>query len=208
MEESLKLWLIEQYVEHQNILYILPHARMEYLILSVQYSCVIIVLWFIGQFLWESSSRIFIFIWALLFSKYVYDFIDLYLDSVVLTDKGITIVKIDKWFKYKTDFFERKNIITISHTQSWFMDKLFNQWSITISLDHDSDYYIKNISKPNSQVSILNTYKFDALSRIKKIEEEVKQEAANQPDKFEILVDTLSEVIGSYMKHGNHDNDR
>ncbi len=139
----------------------------------------------------------------------MYDFIDLYLDSVVLTDKGITIVKIDKWFKYKTDFFERKSIITISHTQSWFIDKLFNQWSITISLDHNSDYFIKNISKPNTQVSILNTYKFDALSRIKKIEEEVKQEAANQPDKFEILVDTLSDVIGSYMKHGNgnHNND-
>lgn len=203
----MKLWLIEQYVEHQNILYILPHARIQYLLLSIQYSCIIIILWFFGQFLWDSSSWIFICIWALLFSKYIYDFIDLYLDSVVLTDKWITIIKIDKWFKYKTDFFERKSIITISHTQSWFTDKLFNQWSITISLDHNSDYYIKHISKPNTQVSILNAYKFDALSRIKKIEEEAKQEVTNQPDKFEILVDTLSEVIGSYMKYGNPGND-
>lgn len=144
----------------------------------------------------------------MLFSKYIYDFIDLYLDSVILTDKGITIVKIDKWFKYKTDFFERKSIITISHSQSWFMEKFFNQWSITISLDHNSDYYIKNISNPSTQVSILNTYKFDALSRMKKIEDEAQQVIANQPDKFEILVDTLSEVIGSYMKYGNQNNDR
>lgn len=179
---------------------------MQYLILSIQYSVIIIIIWFLWQLLWEFGSRIFICIWALLFSKYIYDFIDLYLDSVVLTDKWITIVKIDKWFRYKTDFFERKSIITVSHSQSWFMEKLLNQWSITISLDHNSDYYIKYVSKPNTQVSIINAYKFDALSRIKQLEEESKQEVINQPDKFEILVDTLSEVIGSYMKHEHQNN--
>lgn len=131
----------------------------------------------------------------------MYDFVDKYLDSVVLTDKWITMVTIDKRFKYKTDFFEWKSIVSISSAQHGFIDKLCNQWSITISLDHDSDYYIHHISKPSTQVSILNSYKFDALSRLKQMEELTKQEVANQPDKFEILVDTLSDVIGSYMRN-------
>lgn len=201
MEETLKLWLIEQYVEHQNILHILPHAWAEYLVLSVKYIVVVVVLWFCAQFLGESTTWLFACIGLLLCVKYIYDFVDSYLDSVVLTDKWITIVKIDKWFKYKVDFFEWKSIISISSTQTWFIDKFFNQWSLTISLDHDSDYYIKNISRPNTQVSMLNMYKFDALSRLKQAEEDAKQEIINQPDKFEILVDTLSDVIGSYMKY-------
>ena len=53
----------------------------------------------------------------LVFAKYIYDFLDRYMDTVVLTDKGITMVTINGRFTYKVDFFERKNIASISYEQ-------------------------------------------------------------------------------------------
>lgn len=134
------------------------------------------------------------------FAKYIYDFLDRYMDTVILTNKGITVVRIDGRFKYQVDFFERKNIASISHTQSWIVGKILNQWSIHISLDHDSDYTVDGVSWPGKQSSIINKYKFDTLSRISQ-EDLLVSQIEEQPDKFEILVDTLSEVIGTYMRN-------
>lgn len=135
----------------------------------------------------------------------MYDFLDKYLDTVILTNKGITIVKIDNRFSYKVDFFEWKSIIAISYSQSWLLDKVFDQWNLKISLDHDSDYEILSISNPWKQSSIINKYKFDALARIKQEELDTISVQESQPDKFELLVDTLSDVIGMYMKQNTKD---
>lgn len=110
----------------------------------------------------------------------------------------MTIVRIDNRFRYKIDFFEWKSIMAVSHAQSGVVDRLFDNGSINISLDHDSDYQIQGILSPWKQSSIINKLKFDSLSRI---EQEQQELHVVEPDKFEILVDTLSEVISSYMAH-------
>lgn len=135
-----------------------------------------------------------------IFTKYIYDFLDKYMDTVILTDKWITIVRIDGWFRYKVDFFEWKSVAAVSHAQTWLIDKLCGQGSIHISLDHDSDYAIEGVSSPGKQSSIINKYKFDTLARMSEAEE-LENTPTHQPDKFEILVDTLSDVIGTYMRN-------
>lgn len=201
MDESLKLGLVEQYVENQEILHILPHAWFPYLILTIKYGLGIIIIGLLRSAL-ESYMMWIQWLMAILgmiiFVKYMYDFLNKYLDTVILTDRWITIVRIDNWFRYKVDFFERKNIISIGHSQSGIVDRLFDQWDIQISLDHDSDYLIENVATPGRQSSIINKYKFDTLSRQSMELEEITQQ---QPDKFEVLVDTLSDVIESYMKN-------
>lgn len=203
MEESLKLGLIEQYVENQNILHILPHAWFPYLILTIKYWVWLIILWLLRKVFEDYLSAIqwlVAIIGLIIFVKYMYDFLNRYLDTVVLTDKWVTVVRIDNRFRYKVDFFERKNIISIGHSQSWIIDKLTDQGDLKISLDHDSDYLIEGVSSPGKQSSIVNKYKFDILSRL---DEEAENETLQQPDKFEVLVNTLSDVIESFMKN-NH----
>lgn len=88
--------------------------------------------------------------------------------------------------------------MAVSHAQSGVVDRLFDNGSINISLDHDSDYQIQGILSPWKQSSIINKLKFDSLSRLEQEQQELN---IVEPDKFELLVDTLSEVIGSYMAH-------
>lgn len=207
MEHTLKLWLIEQYIEDQEILHILPHARLRYLILTLQYCVGVVIVGLIWEYSGgrDSLQRVMGIIGIMAFGKYIHDFLDIYLDSVVLTNRGVTIVRIDGWFRYKVDFFERKNIISVSHSQGGIVDKIFNNWSVKIALDHDSDYTISGVAWPDKQSSIINKYKFEALDREKELEEIAAAQIMQQPDKFEILVDTLSDVIGAYMRQDRNE---
>lgn len=203
METSLKLGLVEQYVEHQDILHILPQAWLPYLEMTLKYSAVILILAVAYTFLDTISpiiQGVMAIAWLLVFAKYIYDFLDAYMDTVVLTDRGVTIVTIEWRFTYKVDFFDRKNIISLRFAQSWLIQRIFNEWTITISLDHDSDYTIQGVSRPQKQCSIINKLKFDMLTRAQQEEQNQQALAFNEPDKFEVLVDTLGEVINSYMR--------
>jgi hypothetical protein len=151
MDQSLKLGLVEQYVEHQEILHILPHAWLMYVILSIKYILAVVCLsvirsWFGGGIL--SFQWLMGLIGIAIFAKYIYDYLDRYMDTVVLTNRGITVVRIDNRFRYKIDFFEWKSIMAVSHAQSGVVDRLFDNGSINISLDHDSDYQIQGILSP------------------------------------------------------------
>ncbi|MFA7285095.1 MAG: hypothetical protein WC004_04735 [Candidatus Absconditabacterales bacterium] len=203
MEASLKLGLVEQYVEHQDIMHILPQAWLPYLELTLKYSAVVLILAVAYTFL-DTVGPIVQGIMAiaglLVFAKYIYDFLNAYMDTVVLTDRGVTIVTIEGWFTYKVDFFEWKNISSLRFTQSGLIQKIFNEGAVTISLDHDSDYVIQGVSHPQRQCSIINKLKFDMLTRVQQEEQSQQALAFNEPDKFEVLVDTLGEVINSYMR--------
>lgn len=198
MEQSLKLGLVEQYVEHQEILHILPHARFSYLVLTLKYGAVMIILWLLrpalGQ-IGESLQMVIGVVGIALFAKYVYDFLDKYMDTVILTNKGITIVRIDSRLKYKVDSFDWGSIIATSHSQGGIMDKLFNEGNIQISLDQDNEYSIEWVASPWKQSSIINKLRFDMMAQARDMELQ-----NTEPDKFDILVDTLSEVIWTYMK--------
>jgi|GEM_PF-5323804 len=98
MEASLKLGLVEQYVEHQDIMHILPQAWLPYLELTLKYSAVVLILAVAYTFL-DTVGPIVQGIMAiaglLVFAKYIYDFLNAYMDTVVLTDRGVTIVTIE-----------------------------------------------------------------------------------------------------------------
>jgi hypothetical protein len=53
------------------------------------------------------------------------DFFDDYLDTLILSHAGITLFTWDGILRYKTDFFARERIETISYVQHTLWDKLF-----------------------------------------------------------------------------------
>jgi len=70
---------------------------------------------------------IFVVLGILLLIKYTIDFLNFYLDCLVISPAGMTLFMREGVFEYKTDYFERHTIETISHTQNSFRDKLFDK---------------------------------------------------------------------------------
>ncbi len=87
------------------------------------------------------------------------DFLDLYLDVLVLTPKGIVLFMRNGLFYHKTDIFEWAKIETISHTQRGFWDKILLQGDLMITLEHGVEYPFERIASPNRHVQKLLMYK-------------------------------------------------
>ena len=133
-----------------------------------------------------------------LYLKYIYDFLNIYLDSVVLTNRGINILVVDGFMKYRMTSFGRKSIETVDYGQNGLLDYLIDSGNLTLSVDQGERFVIPSVYQPKKQANRIQKMKYEYLAQIQTSlpEEEVSV------DKFEILVDTLSSVITQYMKQG------
>ncbi|MEI8092040.1 MAG: hypothetical protein WCG98_07780 [bacterium] len=75
----------------------------------------------------EFLPRIFALLGIALFIKYIIDFFDLYLDSLLLSREGITLFTRDGLLRYKTDFFSWDTIETVSYVHNSIRDKVFSK---------------------------------------------------------------------------------
>ena len=79
----------------------------------------------------------------------------------------------------------------MSHTQDSLADKILQRGDIKISLEHGINYSFDNVPFPLKQANTIMRI------RDKHLMEEEMDEVDN--DKFDILVETLGEVIQDYM---------
>ncbi len=103
-------------------------------------------------------------------------------------------------FDYKTDFFERNKIETVSHTQNSFRDKIFARGDLVIKLEHGIEYPFDDINHPKKQVEKILKYK----------EQFAAKNAWDKPlpiadEKMAIIAEALSEVVKEYMEKKNVD---
>jgi len=122
------------------------------------------------------------------------DFLNVYLDGLVLSNRGITVFMWEGLFEYKTDFFEWNRIQAVSHTQNSFWDKIFARGDITITLEHGIEFPFENINFPQKQATKIMKYKNQFAPMI--------NEDWSGPigdDKMSIIAEALSEVVKEYM---------
>jgi len=93
------------------------------------------------------------------FIRYIIDFLNLYLDGLIMTDQGITLFMWEGLFDHKTDFFERSKIEAISYNQNSFRDKIFARGDLIIRLDHGVEYPFENVNFPQKQAEKIQKYK-------------------------------------------------
>lgn len=125
------------------------------------------------------------------------DAFDKLVDCIVLSKRWITFFARDSLFKYKTEFFWRDTIETISHQQNTFWDKLFIRWNIKIQLDHTITYDFENVTNPKKYVK-----------KIMKLKDQyITQKWYNKTPKNEIdsnqiwiLSEALSDAIKEYLE--------
>jgi len=196
--------IIKKYVEVENIHHVIWHngsilmreVLKTFLFLFVAY----IVYISISQYSnWHYRSRIFAGVWLYLFIKFVLNFLNLYLDALIFSDKWITLFMREWIWDYKTDIFERDKIETISFNQNSIRDKVFGKWDISIKLWHGVDFPFDNISRPKKQVWKIMRMKDHFLWQ--KRDRDLK-DLEWEENKFNILVEALWEVVQEYMEKG------
>lgn len=97
-------------------------------------------------------------------------------------------------FEYKTDFFERNKIETVSHDQNSFWDKIFSRGDLLIKLEHGIEYPFDDITLPKKQAEKILKYKSQFWSAIS-----VDKNSIND-EKMSIIAEALSEVVKEYME--------
>ena len=96
-------------------------------------------------------------------------------------------------FDYKTDFFERDKIETVSHAQNSFWDKLFSRGDLLVKLEHGIEYPFEDISYPQKQADKILKYK-EQFSSISPSDKTIIAD-----EKMAIIAEALSEVVKEYM---------
>ncbi len=183
---------IESLIGHNPSVYIRMVVRNIFM-LSVAYG-----VFTIANGIWEGHRHIttvFGVLWLFLLARFIINFLNLYLDAIVLTPTGIAIFRREWLLEYKTEFFERNKIELISFEQNSLLDKIFLKGDIIISLDYNTSFSFENISNPKKRVSEIMIAKHTNQAPPSFEAEPNEQDK----EKFDMLVETLGEVIQDYM---------
>lgn len=189
-----------------KVLWIIPQHAGEYFFISFEsvgyLSGLRIIIQLLVWIIWPKVTSILWGVWGIsIFIIYLYRFLQIYLDAIVLTNRWIVILD-QKWvLNYNQSLFERDAIQTISYSQHWVIDYILNRWDIVIWLEHGQDYVITSAYQPSKwSQRLINYHHQFQTALITPTMVHSAQEENNNPEKFDILVDTLSEIITDYMK--------
>lgn len=189
-----------------KVLWIIPQHVGEYFFISSESLAYLfglrVIIQLIEWLVWTKISGIIWWVgWIIIFGIYVYRFMQIYLDAIVLTNRWIVILDQQWIINYNQSIFERDAIQTISYSQHWIVDYILNRWDVIVGLEHWQDYIISSAYQPwKRSQRLLNYHHQYQTPLITPAMVQSAQEENSNPEKFDILVDTLSEIITDYMK--------
>lgn len=192
--------IIKKYVTVDQVLYVIWHNWSIFLRSLIRILFFLLVLWWIYFFLDKYLVRnllpwIFALIGVGFFIKYIIDFFNDYLDTLLLSKEGITLFTWDGILRYKTDFFSRNMIETVSYVHNSIRDKIFSKWDIMIKLEHEIEYPFENVSRPQKQMAKILKYKEQYAT----FQASKKEEIEINDAKISILAEALGEVVKEYL---------
>ena len=193
--------LIKKYVNAKDIERIIGHSSTVYLKRSILTIVLLFVVFIIFSLLNHTSPAeywkwIFGGIWLLLFAKRAIDFLDAYLDCLILTKDSVILFLREGLLEYKTEVFSRNKITTISRNQNWLWDKLFGKGDLLIKLEFDTEFPFADISAPKKQAGKLTVLKESFLTKQKQT---IEKDLSDDNERFNVLVEAMSEVVKEYM---------
>ena len=135
-------------------------------------------------------------IWVFLFIKRVLDFLNLYLDCLILSKDHAILFLREGRLEYKTEFFSRNKINTISSSQNGIRNKIWSVGDIVIKLEFDTEFPFADVTNPKKQVSKLITLKEQFMERQKQV---IEKDLHEDDQRFNVLVEAMSEVVKDYL---------
>ncbi len=173
-----------------------------YLWIAAKY-CLItsIILWiYYGIWFYIKNNRIDIIAGSMgliIYITMILELLNKYLDTIVITPHWVSVFNRNWLTEYKMETFDRPKIETVSHEQDNLLSSMLNRGYLAISLDPWISYKFWYINNPKLHSDIL----LHTKHRQYQPDEDISP--APDTDKFNILVETLGEVIIDYIKKDN-----
>ncbi len=134
---------------------------------------------------------------ALLYIYFVINFLNIYLDSLIITPTGLIIFEWEKILEYRSETLNRQSIDNISHSQQWLRDRLLWTGSLHIWLNQWTSITLYNMPNIQRTANLLWTYKHQTDTQH---QHNAFQSSPEDNTKFELLVETLGEIIKEYTQ--------
>ena len=131
-----------------------------------------------------------------LFIKWALDFLNLYLDCLILSKDHAILFLREGRLEYKTEFFSWNKINTISSSQNGIRNKIWSVGDIVIKLEFDTEFPFADVTNPKKQVSKLITLKEQFMERQKQV---IEKDLHEDDQRFNVLVEAMSEVVKDYL---------
>lgn len=149
--------LIKKYVNTKDIQRVIGHSSVVYVKRAVVMVVLLFLVYVIFAVLNKTSpadywKRIFGIIGLVLFVKWLIDFLNDYLDCLVLSQGSLTFFLWEGLLEYKTEVFSWNKITTISWIQNGIRDKIFAKGDLLIKLEFDTEFPFTDISFPKKQL--------------------------------------------------------
>lgn len=204
--------IIKKYIdlEGDGIEIIINHHFSVYFLLFLKTIAFLGILtaafWLVDKYIiWEYTSISFAIVGIILFVKFCLDFLNLYLDSLILTNTWITLFLWEWILENSVEVFYRDKIETISYRQRWFWNRILFSWDIDISLDDGINLEFEDVHRPKKQIDKILRIKEKYLLQNMIGKDEKKFHNDLDDDKFNILVDALSDVVKDYVEKKDED---
>ena len=202
---NLKTFVIKQYVNHDEIDHIIGHDILLYIktvskhlaILTIMLLVYRLVRLYIDR---EMASMIFGVAGLMTYAFFVMRILNDYFDAMLITRTWITILTWNGFLQYKTETIYRENIQTITYEQNGLVDAAWNIGDIVIRLEHDITFPFHHVPQPKKQAAIVAAWKEKSYGPSAVEEYDEEGEPRERDEKFDILVETLGEVIVEYMQ--------
>ncbi len=196
----LKEKVLSKNLWNQEIIDIIWHHWWKYIKALIKY-CILLIILFVFYNLLVQYIDVdyleFIF-WSvglIIYIMFVVAFLDVYLDSIVLTSTWIILYKREWFLRQNTEHIQWSSAQSIYDEQNWILDVILNKWTIKIKR-HDEVYSFEDVAYPSKTTNMIIKAKNDIMYNNKDDDEDEFQNS----EKFDVLVDTLWEVILDYVK--------
>ena len=199
----LRKYLIQKYVDLQEVEDILGHSSVVYFrwVIAYVFLLFLVYVWYSA---WHQGSPELLYIkwiaWVvglILFFLRLFSFLNLYLDCLLFTPNSIIVFLWDWILEYRTEIFDWGRISVISFNQNSLRDKLFNKWDIVVHL-WGMEFTFTDVYAPKKCVAkMLMLKKRYEDNQTAKIERDLQWDQRN----FDNLVNALWEVLKNYMEN-------
>lgn len=203
---NLRTFVIKQYVNNQDIEHIIGHDILVYIKTAIKHLAILFIMLLVYRLVRlyidpELATMIFGVGGLMTYAFFVMRVLNDYFDAMLITDTGITILTRNGFLQYKTETIYRENIQTITYEQNGIIDAARNIGDIVIRLEHDITYPFPHVPQPKKQAAIIAAWKEKSYGpSMIDVDEENGQRSGERDEKFDILVETLGEVIVEYMQ--------
>ncbi len=200
---NLKAFVIKQYVNHDEIEHIIGHDILVYIKTAIKHLAILVMLLLIYRVVRlyidrETATLVFGVAGLMTYAFFVMRILNDYFDAMLITKHGITILTRNGFLQYKTESIYRENIETITYEQSGIIDAARNVGDIVIRLERDITFPFHHVPQPKKQAAIVAAWKEKSFGPSIVMENEWEDNVRDE--KFDMLVETLWEVIVEYMQ--------